>query len=430
MSILIKNGRVINPAENRDGIFDILIEGNSVSKISESIDENADKIIDAKGMWVMPGFIDLHVHLREPGFEYKETIATGSRAAAAGGYTTICAMPNTKPVTDSVEVVEYIKMKARENAVVNVLPIGAITKCQEGKELADIEGMVKAGICAISEDGKSVKNAYLLKQAMLKAKELNIPVFSHCEDIELVNGGCMNEGKKSESIALKGISNDSEDVIVGRDILLAQSTGAKLHICHMSTEGSIQILKQAHLNGVKVTGEITPHHFTLSDNDVNKNDSNTKMNPPLRSQNDVEAMRKALRDNIANVISTDHAPHSEEEKLRDYDKAPFGIVGSETAFSLANSVLVEEGYITPMELVDKMSLEPAKIIGLNKGDISVGKIADITIANPKNVYNIDKNKFFSKSKNTPFNGYRVKGSIEYTIVNGNIVFEKGDINDN
>ncbi len=430
MKILIKNGRIINPADGMDKVSDMLVEGGIVKEISQNINTSADKVIDANKMWVTPGFIDLHVHLREPGFEHKETIATGSRAAAAGGYTTVCCMPNTKPVTDNIEVVEYIRIEAEKNGVVNVLPIGAITKGQEGNELADIEGMYKAGICAISEDGKSVMNAQLLKEAMIKAKELNIPVLSHCEDRSLVKGGCMNEGAHCESLGLKGISNDSEDVIVARDIVLAESTGAKLHLCHMSTKGSIELLNEAKLRGVNVTGEITPHHFTLSDEAVDGKDTNTKMNPPLRSKDDVEAMRKALKDGVADTISTDHAPHSAEEKAKDYQAAPFGIVGSETSFALSNSVLVEEGYLTPSALIEKMSYNPAKILGIDKGDISVGKVADITITNPEKVFKIDKEKFYSKGKNTPFDGYEVKGSVEYTIVGGKIVFEKGKINDN
>ena len=430
MKILIKNGRIINPADGMDKVSDMLVEDGIVKEISQNINTSADKVIDANKMWVTPGFIDLHVHLREPGFEHKETIATGSRAAAAGGYTTVCCMPNTKPVTDNIEVVEYIRIEAEKNGVVNVLPIGAITKGQEGNELADIEGMYKAGICAISEDGKSVMNAQLLKEAMLKAKELNIPVLSHCEDRSLVKGGCMNEGAHCESLGLKGISNDSEDVIVARAIVLAESTGAKLHLCHMSTKGSIELLNEAKLRGVNVTGEITPHHFTLSDEAVDGKDTNTKMNPPLRSKDDVEAMRKALKDGVADTISTDHAPHSAEEKAKDYQAAPFGIVGSETSFALSNSVLVEEGYLTPSALIEKMSYNPAKILGIDKGDISVGKVADITITNPEKVFKIDKEKFYSKGKNTPFDGYEVKGSVEYTIVGGKIVFEKGKINDN
>lgn len=430
MKILIKNGRIINPADGMDKVSDMLVEDGIVKEISQNINTSADKVIDANKMWVTPGFIDLHVHLREPGFEHKETIATGSRAAAAGGYTTVCCMPNTKPVTDSIEVVEYIRIEAEKNGVVNVLPIGAITKGQEGNELADIEGMYKAGICAISEDGKSVMNAQLLKEAMIKAKELNIPVLSHCEDKSLVKGGCMNEGAHCDSLGLKGISNDSEDVIVARDIVLAESTGAKLHLCHMSTKGSIELLNEAKKRGVNVTGEITPHHFTLSDEAVDGKDTNTKMNPPLRSKDDVEAMRKALKDGIADTISTDHAPHSAEEKAKDYQAAPFGIVGSETSFALSNSVLVEEGYLTPSALIEKMSYNPAKILGIDKGDISVGKVADITITNPEKVFKIDKEKFYSKGKNTPFDGYEVKGSVEYTIVGGRIVFEKGKINDN
>jgi dihydroorotase len=424
---LIKKGRILNPATNLDVVADLLIEDDKVSKIAENIETEADEVIDAEGKWVTPGFIDLHVHLRDPGFEYKETIETGSRAAAAGGFTSICCMPNTNPVVDSEIMVEYINLRAARGAVVNVLPIGAITKGQKGEELAEIGKMAKAGACAISEDGKSVMNAGLLKTAMNYSKMFNIPVLSHCEDKALVGGGVMNAGVQSQIMGLKGISNDSEDVIAARDIILAENTGAKLHLCHVSTRGSVQLLREAHQRGVNVTAECCPHHFTLSDEAVTSYDANTKMNPPLRSKEDVEALRNALKDNTINVIATDHAPHSVDEKNCEYDKAAFGIVGLETAFALGETVLVEGGYLTPMGLIEKMTINPAKVLGIDKGDISEGKIADIAIIDPEAVYKIDASKFESKGKNTPFDGYEVKGKVLYTIVGGKTVFEKGTI---
>ena len=427
MKLLIKNGRIINPASDMDAKGDILVVDDMVAEIAEHIETEADKVIDAEGKWVTPGFIDLHVHFRDPGFEYKETIATGSQAAAMGGFTTVCCMPNTNPVIDSEIMVEYLKMRADRDAVVNVLPIGAITKGQSGEELAEIGKMTKAGACAISEDGKSVMSASLLKTAMNYSKMFNIPVLSHCEDRSLVGGGVMNAGVQSQIMGLKGISNDSEDVIAARDIILAENTGAKLHLCHVSTRGSVQLLREAHARGVKVSAEVCPHHFTLSDEAVVSYDANTKMNPPLRSNEDVEALRKALKDNTINCIATDHAPHSVDEKNCEYDKAAFGIVGLETALALGVTTLVEGGYLTPMELIEKMTINPANVLGIEKGDISVGKIADIAIVDADTLYNIDVNTFKSKGKNTPFDGYEVKGKVLYTIVGGKVVVENGEL---
>jgi len=427
LKLLIKNGRIINPASNMDAKGDILIVDDKVAEIAEHIETEADKVIDAEGKWVTPGFIDLHVHLRDPGFEYKETIETGSQAAAMGGFTTICCMPNTSPVIDSEIMVEYINLRAERGAVVNVLPIGAITKGQKGEELAEIGKMTKAGACAISEDGKSVMNAGLLKTAMNYSKMFNIPVLSHCEDKALVGSGVMNAGVQSQIMGLKGISNDSEDVIAARDIILAENTGAKLHLCHVSTRGSVQLLREAHARGVKVSAEVCPHHFTLSDEAVVSYDANTKMNPPLRSNEDVEALRNALKDNTINCIATDHAPHSVDEKNCEYDKAAFGIVGLETALALGVTTLVEGGYLTPMELIEKMTINPANVLGIEKGDISVGKVADIAIVDADTVYNIDVKSFKSKGKNTPFDGYEVKGKVLYTIVGGKVVVEEGEL---
>ncbi len=427
MKLLIQNGQVIDPASQTNEIMDILVEDGIISKMEKNITEKADKVIDASGNWVTPGFIDVHVHLREPGYEYKETIATGTRSAAKGGFTTICPMPNTNPVCDSDIMVEYIKLKAEREGIVHVLPIGAITKGQKGEELSNIGKMAKAGACAISEDGKSVPSSGLLKTAMKYAKMFEIPVLSHCEDIALVAGGSMNAGASAQLLGLKGISNDSEEVIVARDIILAKSTNSKLHICHMSTKGSVELLCQAKQAGQNVTAEATPHHFTLSDDFITDYDGNTKMNPPLRSKEDVLAIRQALKDNIIEIIATDHAPHSIDEKNCEYEKVAFGIVGLETALPLGITVLVEEGWLTPLELIAKMTWNPAKMLGIDKGTLTIGKAADITIINPTETYQIAPASFASKSKNTPFGGFEVKGKVLYTIVDGNIVVENGEL---
>ena len=393
MKLLIQNGQVIDPASQTNEVMDILVENGIISKIEKSITDNADKIINAEGNWVTPGFIDVHVHLREPGYEYKETIATGTRSAAKGGYTTICPMPNTNPVCDSDIMIEYIKLKAEREGVVHVLPIGAITKGQKGEELSNIGKMAKAGACAISEDGKSVPSSGLLKTAMKYAKMFDIPVLSHCEDINLVAGGSMNAGTSAQLLGLKGISNDSEEIIVARDMILAKSTNSKLHICHMSTKGSVELLRQAKLAGQTVTAEATPHHFTLSDDFITDYDGNTKMNPPLRSKEDVLANRQALKDNVIDIIATDHAPHSIDEKNCEYEKVAFGIVGLETALPLGITVLVEGGWLTPMELITKMTYNPAKMLNIDKGTLTIGKSADITIIDPNKTYKIDANTF-------------------------------------
>ena len=422
MKALLKGGRVINPATNTDAVMDLLVEDGKVTQWAEKIQEDADEVIDATGKWVVPGFIDVHVHLREPGFEYKETIRTGSQAAVMGGFTTICCMPNTEPVVDNEIMVEYIKLKADREGACHVLPIGAITK---GEELANIGQMVKAGACGISEDGKSVMNAGLLKTAMKYSKMFDIPVMSHCEDKSLVAGGVMNAGEQSTLLGLKGISNDSEDVMIARDIILARATGAKLHLCHVSTKGGIDLIRDAKSHGQEVSAEICPHHFTLSDRDVLDYDANTKMNPPLRSMDDVLALRQALKDDVVNIIATDHAPHSEDEKNCEYEKAAFGIVGLETAFTLGYTVLVKGDWLTPMQLVAKMSTNPAKLLGIEKGDISVGKAADITVIDPEKEYVIDAKNFASMGKNTPFDGWRVQGKVEYTLVDGKMKVKEG-----
>lgn len=433
MLTLIKNGYVIDPSSGREGIFDILIQEERIIKVGSSlISEDEEKenmnhgkltVIDAKGKYVMPGFVDLHVHLREPGFEYKETIETGSLAAAAGGFTTICSMPNTNPVTDSFATISDLLDRAKKVGLVNILPIGSITVGQAGKELADILGMKKAGAVALSEDGKSVMDPSLYMEAMKLAVEQDLPIFAHCEDSSLVRNGAMNEGARSQELGIPGIGNIVEDLIVARDILLAKETGAKLHICHCSTKDSVKFIAMAKKEGLSVTGEVCPHHFTLTDADIPSKESNYKMNPPLRSEEDLIALKEALRDGVIDVIATDHAPHSEEEKSKSFLEAPFGIVGLETAFALTNTELVKEGYLTARQMVEKMSLNPARILGIDRGSIGEGKVADIVIADPKAEYQIDKNSFRSKGKNTPFHGRKVFGRVEYTFVNGRVVYQ-------
>ncbi len=423
MKMLIKNGRVLDPSQNLDKVCDILVEDDKVAKILEAgEEEEADKIIDAAGCYVMPGLIDLHVHLREPGFEHKETIETGSKAAAAGGFTTICPMPNTKPSTDSPEMVEWVMNKAKEVSPVNIIPVGAVTLGQMGETVTDIAGMVKNGALAISEDGKSVMNAKLYRDAMVAAAKEGIVVMAHCEDKNLVGKGALNAGTVSERIGVDGITNAVEDVIVARDIVLAAETKARLHLCHCSTAGSVVLLKSAKAEGIDVTGEVCPHHFAMTEDEIPCDDADYKMNPPLRSKADVQALKEALRDDIMDVISTDHAPHHADEKAKGIAAAPFGIVGLETAVGLTVTHLLEEGYLTPLQMAAKMSTNPAKVLGIDKGSLKEGKIADITIINPTEEYVIDKNTFVSKGKNTPFHGKTVRGKVKYTIVAGNVVY--------
>ena len=425
MKILIKNGRVLNPATGTDEMLDVLVEDGIVKKMEKQIREEAERIIDAKGCYVMPGFIDLHVHLRDPGLTHKETIETGCLAAAHGGFTTILAMPNTKPVADCPEVIRYVHEKAKELGIVNVLQVGAVTKGQAGAELSNIEGMIKAGCPAISEDGKSVMNSRLYREAMKIAAKYDIPVLAHCEDINLVDGGVMNADTNAEKLGQRGITNAVEDVIVARDIMLSRDTSAKLHLCHCSTKDSVAMVEKAKEEGLKVTAEVCPHHFTLTSADIREEEiTNYKMNPPLRTKEDVEALKAGLRDDIMDVISTDHAPHSAEEKNAPMEKAPFGIVGLETAACLTYTELVAKGYLTPMQMAAKMSYNPAKVIGIDKGDIAPGKVADIVIFDPNESYTIDKNEFKSMGKNTPFHGYQVTGRVRMTLTGGKVVYER------
>ena len=422
MKLLIKNGNVIDPATNTDAVMDVLVEDGVIKEVAPSITVDFDKEIDASGLVVAPGLIDMHVHFRDPGQTYKEDILTGSKAAAKGGFTTVCCMPNTNPVIDSAEVVKYIIDKAAENKYTNVLPVGAVTIGMRGEEITDIEELKAAGICAISEDGKSVMDVEVYSKAMAKAAELNVPVLAHCEEINLVQGGVMNADSNAEKLGLKGITNEVEDIIAQRDINLAEKFGTTLHLCHCSTKDSVEMLKVAKAKGVKASGEVCPHHFTLTTDDIPSNDANFKMNPPLRTAEDRDALIKGLSEDILEVISTDHAPHSEEEKANGFENSPFGIVGLETSVGLTVTKLVKPGHITLKQMIEKMSYNPAKILGIEKGTLKEGSVADITIFDPDEEYTVDKNDFESKGKNTPFDGYKLFGKVKYTVLDGEIVY--------
>lgn len=424
MRTLITEGRVIDPSTGKDGNYDVLIEDGYIVKVADHIDEaDAGQVIRVPGCWVMPGLIDLHVHLREPGFEYKETIRTGALAAAHGGFTTICPMPNTKPVTDSPEMIRMIIEKAKKEAVIHVLPVGAVTVGQIGREMTDIRGMAKAGAIAISEDGKSVMDAELYRKAMLEAKAAGIPVLAHCEDRNLVGQGALNAGPAAEKLGVCGIGNEVEDVITARDILLAKATGCRLHLCHCSTKDSVKMVAEARADGVDVSAEVCPHHFTMTEDDIVADDANYKMNPPVRSAADRDALIEGLSLGIMGVISTDHAPHHADEKARGIAKAPFGIVGSETAVALTMTELVHKGKLTPYQMAERMSYTPAQVIGIDRGSLAEGRMADVTIIDPEMEYVIDKEQFVSMGKNTPFHGYHAKGRVMMTICEGNIVYQ-------
>lgn len=430
--MLIINGHVVDPETGLCEKADILVEDKRIKKIyTKSKGENADadageqNVVDASDCYVMPGFIDLHVHFRDPGLTYKEDIATGSLAAARGGVTTVCAMPNTKPVVDTVETLQYVLDKAEQEAPIHVKQLSSITMGMEGKELVDMRKMHEAGAVAFSEDGKSVMDIKLYRKAMKEAAELGAVVMAHCEDKDLVGNGVLNEGVASEKYNVEGIPNSVEDVITARDILLAAETGAKLHICHCSTRGTVELMRMAKRLGANVTAEVCPHHFTLTDADITVADSNYKMNPPLRTESDVKALIEGLVDGTMDCISTDHAPHSEEEKSKYFDEALFGIVGLETSAALTYTALVDTGLMSIMDMAMKMSYNPAKVIGIDKdyGRLTEGAMADIVIFNPNAEWTVDVNEFASKGHNTPYNGKTLKGRVMATICDGKIVYK-------
>jgi len=422
-SLLIKNGRVLDPATNLDSQMDILVEGGKIVQMAPSISHETAKVIDAANHWVTPGLIDMHVHLRDPGQCHKETIATGTAAAAAGGFTTICCMPNTTPVIDNEIVVEYVTSRVAKTGVVNVIPIGSITKGLAGEELSAIGEMKEAGICAISDDGKTVDNPSLLKTAMKYTKMFGLPMLSHCEDLRLVGKGQINAGSHAETMGFRGIAPEAEEIVIARDITLARLTGVALHICHVSTAEGVELIRQARKAGQNVTAEVCPHHFTLIDEDIADYDANYKMSPPLRSKKDRDALLAGLQDGTIGVIATDHAPHHEDEKNCEFENAMNGIVGLETAVPLCISELVNTKRLTPLQMIATLTIGPAKILGLEKGTLKVGACADITILDPSRKYTIDKDLFKSKSRNTPFHGREVTGAVTHTIVGGKVVYE-------
>ncbi len=423
MSVLIKNGIVVDPAAKTETKADVLIREGRIEKIGPKLRNRADEVIDADGCYIMPGFIDMHVHLRDPGLEYKESIETGGAAALHGGFTTIVAMPNTKPVADRPDVITFVKNKAEALTRCSVIQAGSLTAGQKGKELSDLEGMLAVGCRAFSEDGKSVMNSKLARDAMRILASAGAIVMSHCEDIDLVDGGVMNEDENCKRLGFRGISNSVEDIITARNIFLARDTGIHLHLCHCSTAYSVEMVRLAKEAGISVSAEVCPHHFTLTSDDIPGDDANYKMNPPLRTPADRDALIEGLRSGIMEVISTDHAPHSEDEKRRSFTEAPFGIVGLETAAALTYTQLVKPGILTVMQMAERMSYNPAKILGIDRGSVAAGEIADLVIFDPEASWTVDPAKFRTKGKNTPFTGRKLDGVVRATIVNGEIAYQ-------
>jgi dihydroorotase len=420
MSVIIKNGRVIDPGRI-NGPADVLIANGRIAAVGSGLKAPAGAtVIDATGKWVLPGFVDLHVHFREPGFEYKETIATGAAAAVAGGFTSVCCMPNTQPVNDNQSITEFILDKAKAAGLANVFPIGAITKGSEGKELAEFGDLRAAGCVAVSDDGKPVMNAMVMRRALEYARAFDLPVVDHCECRHLSEGGCMHEGQVATEMGLHGIPSASEDVMVARNLALAELTGGRLHLAHLSTAGSVRMVREAKARGIRVTAEACPHHFLLTEEAVREFNTNAKMNPPLRSRKDVEAVKAGLKDGTIDVIATDHAPHAPFEKEREFDSAPFGIVGLETAWGLA-LVLAEEGVLTVEQVVSALTIQPARAFGLAKGTLAVGADADVTMVDPEAHWVVDPGQFKSKGRNTPFAGWKLKGRVVSTLVGGRVV---------
>ena len=425
MSLVIKNGRVIDPASQTDRVADVLIVEGKIAGVAPNLSSPGARIIDAGGLIVAPGFIDMHVHLREPGFEHAETIESGSRAAAAGGFTSICCMPNTKPVNDSATVTSYIVERARRKAVVNVFPIGAITKGSAGEELAAIGAMKAAGAVAISDDGLPVMNSRVMRRAMEFARSYGLPVIDHCEDLNLSAGGDMHEGVKSVRWGLRGIPAASEDVMVARDLLLAQLTGARYHVAHLSTRNAAAMVAHARRQGIAATCEATPHHFALSDEDMAPYDSNYKMKPPLRGSGHREALIDAIAAGTVDAIATDHAPHAGSEKMQEFERCPFGVIGLETALALALETLVAPGRITLNRRVEMFTTGPESVLRLDRGTLAPGASGDVTIFSTDVKWTYDVNQSHSASRNSPFHERTFTGGPVTTVVNGDVVWSRG-----
>jgi len=429
MKILIKGGHVVDPANNIDEVMDIYVADGVIQEVGKDIEEQIAgvdmEVIDASGMTVVPGLVDMHVHLRDPGYEYKEDIETGTKAAVMGGVTSVACMPNTNPVVDNKAIVSYIINKAKEVGYANVYPIGAVSKGLEGKELAEIGEMKFAGAVAISDDGRPVYNSSLMRKAIQYSSMFDIKVISHCEDNSLAEDGHMNEGYTATKLGLKGIPNAAEDVQIARDIIIAESLDLPVHIAHVSTKGGVELIRQGKSRGVKVTCETCPHYFSLTDEACDGFNTLAKMNPPLRTPEDVEAIKAGLADGTIDAIVTDHAPHHKDEKDCEFGYALNGIVGLETSLGVGIKYLVNEGVLTMSQLVEKMSLNPSKILGIAKGTLGEGKIADITIFNPDEKWTVDIEKLNSKSKNSPYDGYELCGKPQYVIVGGKIIVNQG-----
>jgi dihydroorotase len=440
--LLIKGGRVIDPSQKIDEVYDLLISQGKVAKIGAKVATSSSKelhIINASGFIVCPGFIDLHCHLREPGFEDKETIATGTRAAAAGGFTTICCMPNTNPPLDNISSIDYVNIKASSDGVIRVLSIGCITKGRQGKELTEMYELAEAGVIGFSDDGDPVASSRLMYLAMEYSRSLSLPIIDHCEDKDLANGGLMNDGWVSAYLGLKGIPAASEEIMTARDISLAKLAGARLHIAHVSTEGSVDLIRNAKKNRLNITAEVTPHHLILTEESImgpilNKNkrlkyDTNAKVNPPLRTKKDIDSLIEGLKDGTIDIISTDHAPHTVEDKMCEFGLAAYGISGFETALGCLMT-LVHSGQLNMMTLISKLTTEPAKIIGSRHGNLGSLKAncqADIAIIDPNKEWIVNSHEFISKGKNTPFDGRKFKGTVMMTLSAGNIVYQDKSI---
>lgn len=424
MQLLIKGGRVLDPAHGVDECLDIYIEHGKIAQLGKDINVPGAQILDVSGLTVAPGLVDMHVHLREPGFEAKETVSTGCAAAAKGGVTTLVAIPNTKPATDCPEIVKLVQGKAAPTGV-NVLPAGAVTVGQKGEQLTDFAAMKEAGVPALTDDGVPIQNLALLRQAMLQAKELGLPLLDHCEDRDMVQNHAVNEGAVSAQLGLPGRPAIAEELQIMRDVMLAEETGAHVHICHISTGKGVDIVRQAKARGVRVTCETCPQYFTLTEDEVLRQGTMARVNPPLRTQADVEAIRAGLIDGTIDAIVTDHAPHTAEEKSKPLPDAPSGMVGLETSLALALTGLYHSGLLPLERMVALMSASPAALLGLDKGTLGTGQDADLVLFDPDEEWTIDKSKFASKGRNTPFHGWAVRGKVKYTISQGNIIYQEG-----
>ena len=420
--VLLRGGRILDPSRNVDEIGDVFIADGKIKSAEGRVGNPDDaEVVDCAGLVISPGFIDVHCHLREPGREDVETIATGARAAAAGGFTAVCAMPNTDPVTDNQAAVGFIIRQAQRASAARVHVIGAISVGQKGETLAEMGEMFSAGAVAVSDDGKPVVSAHLMRTALEYARSFSIPVIDHCEEPTLAHGGSMNEGIVSARLGLKGIPSEAEEIMVIRDILLARRTGGHVHLAHMSTHGSVELIRWGKERGINVTAEVCPHHISLTEERVLTYDTNAKMNPPLRTQRDVESLREAVKDGTIDMIATDHAPHHYDEKEREFADAPNGIIGLETALAVSVTNLVESGHIDFNTLVEKMSCAPARLFGLPGGTLGKGAVADVTVFDPSRSWVVNPGEFLTKGRNTPYAGMTLKGRAMCTVVGGNIV---------